>query len=190
MPWKPGKDPFPAQPAAKITDFAYVGELHFVRHAKAPPQTSDSLWQLARPFGATFTVHLADGATKPWKLTAPRGMYTDLASVPEALRSIVDAVGPHLEASILHDYLYMAWTDHRKKARTMDWDFADLMFEAGLAKSGVPFAKRALILLPVRSPVIGWPVFRKKNYTLEKRMNQWLENLAAGHKRADHGAGV
>jgi hypothetical protein len=190
MPWTPGTDPFPADPVKEITDFAYVGELHFVRHAKAPPETSDSLWQLAKPFGATFTVHFEGGGTKAWKITAPRGMYTDLASVPKAVWNIVGPIGKHLEASILHDYLYMAWTDHRQRARRMDWDFADEVLYAGMKASGVTRFDRRLIFGAVHSTLIGWPVFRAKPYTLEQRMNEWLKNLEASHKRKDHGAGV
>jgi hypothetical protein len=182
MPWKPGKDPFPDQAVTGITDFAYVGELAFVRHAKAPPETSDSLWQLSKDFGATFTVALEDGNTKPWKITAPRGMYTDLASVPKAMWNIVGPIGRHLEASILHDYLYMAWTDYDRRASRRDWDFADLMLLTGMTVSKVTPFDRGLIYAAVHSP-IGWAVFRKKPYTLEKRMNQWLPNLAPGHRR-------
>ncbi len=42
-------------------------------------------------------------------LKVPGGMVTDLASAPRAIRSFVGRVGPHLEASIIHDYLYVAW---------------------------------------------------------------------------------
>ena len=42
-------------------------------------------------------------------LTVPRGMLTDLASVPRVARGRVGKVGPHLAASIVHDFLFIAW---------------------------------------------------------------------------------
>ena len=101
--------------------------------------------------------------------------------MPKLLWSIVGPIGSHLEISILHDYLYMAWTDFRPKARRDDWDFADEVFRAGLRASRVH--KRRLIYLAVHSIFTGWPVFRKKSYTLKKRMEEWLPLLAAGHGR-------
>ena len=45
------------------------------------------------------------------RLVVPRGLITDLTSVPRILRVFVGRVGPWLEAAILHDYLYVAWQD-------------------------------------------------------------------------------
>ncbi|MCY4463595.1 MAG: DUF1353 domain-containing protein [Albidovulum sp.] len=42
-------------------------------------------------------------------LKVKRGFPTDLTSVPRPFRPFVGRVGPHLEASIIHDYLYVAW---------------------------------------------------------------------------------
>lgn len=179
--WNPGKDPFPAGKIDDITDFEYLDELKLVRHAqvhvKKPPR---SLWQLSANFRARMTVHPKVG--NPYSLTikAPRGLYTDLASVPQFLWPIVGPVGPHLEASIIHDYLYMAWTDFRARASRRDRDFADAVFLAGMKVSRV--SKRNLIHAVVQSP-IGWAVFRKKSYTLKERMEDWLPQLAAGHGR-------
>ena len=36
------------------------------------------------------------------KIAVPKGMLTDLCSVPRLARWLVSRVGPHLEASILH----------------------------------------------------------------------------------------
>ena len=180
-PWNPGPDPFPAGAVDSITDFEYLDELKLVRHAqvhvKKPPE---SLWQLSADFRARMTVHPKDGAAYPLTLKAPRGLYTDLASVPEHLWSIVGPIGPHLEASIIHDYLYMAWTDFREKALSRDWKFANDVFLAGMTVSKVK--KRDLIHAAVSLPV-GWRVFRKKSYTLKERMEDWLPQLAAGHGR-------
>ncbi|MDA0229936.1 MAG: DUF1353 domain-containing protein [Proteobacteria bacterium] len=181
--WEPGADPFPQDKVEKITDLTYAGELSFVRHAKVhldrPP---NSLWQLAGDISATMTVHLENGTSYSVTVTAPRGLYTDLASVPQALWFVVGPIGKHLEISILHDYLYMAWTDHRAAAARQDWRFADKMFLTGLKESGVGLLKRNLMFAAVHSG-IGWRVFKAKSYTLKQRMDDWLPHLDPGHDR-------
>lgn len=181
MPWNPGPDPFPASDVRRIGNFRYLDELKFVRHARIlvnkPPK---SLWQLSADFRAEMTVQPQEGRSYRLAIKAPRGLYTDLSSVPDLLWSIVGPIGKHLEASILHDYLYMAWTDYRDKARKQDWDFADLVFKEAMTVSKVP--RRRLIYRAVHSP-IGWAVFRRKSYTLKERMEAWLPHLAPGHGR-------
>ncbi|MEM7123033.1 MAG: DUF1353 domain-containing protein [Pseudomonadota bacterium] len=180
MTWEPGEDPFPKGDVKRISDFEYLDELKFVRHARVHVQkTPESLWQLAGDFRARMRVHLKDGTSYDLTLTAPRGMYTDLASVPQALWLFIGPIGSHLEASIIHDYLYMAWTDYRDEARKRDWDFADSVFLAGLKVSKT--STRVPIYLAVR--LMGWFVFRAKSYTLKERMNEWLPLLAPSHQR-------
>ena len=65
----------------------------------------ESLWQLSANFRARMTVHPEDGASYTLTVKAPRGLYTDLSSVPQELWALVGPIGRHLEASILHDYL-------------------------------------------------------------------------------------
>lgn len=180
--WNPGPDPFPAGDIKKITNVEYLDELKFVRHAQVHAKKSGSLWQLAANFRASMTVHPEDGAPYALTIRAPRGLYTDLASVPKAFWHIVGPIGRHLEASIIHDYLYMAWTDFRTKAQRRDWDFADEFFRAGMKASKVRVIDRKLIYMAVHSP-IGWAVFKKKPHTLKNRMNTWLPHLGTGHGR-------
>jgi hypothetical protein len=180
-PWNPGPDPFPAGEVEDITEFEYLDELKFVRHAKVHvDKTPKSLWQLSADFRVSMTVHPREADAYQLTIKVPRGMFTDLSSVPEPLWGIVGPIGRHLEASIAHDYLYMAWTDFREKASRDDWSFADLVFLAGMRVSNVP--KRGLIYEVVHSP-IGWRVFRRKPFTLKERMEEWLPLLAAGHGR-------
>lgn len=96
------------------------------------------------------------------------------ASVPSVLWSLAGPIGRHLEASIIHDYLYMAWTDFRRVATKDDWRFADAVFLAGMTASRAP--RRRLIHFAVHS-FIGWSVFREKPYTLAERMEAWLPDL-------------
>jgi hypothetical protein len=181
--WNPGADPFPPQEIKKISDFQYLDELKFVRHAKVhvkkPPE---SLWQLSDDFRVRMMVHPKNGAPYALTIRAPHGLQTDLASVPQVVWSIVGPIGRHLEASVIHDYLYMAWTDFRDTAVERDWDFADEVFLAGMKVSKVRSCQRTLIYIAVRTR-IGWWVFKKKPYTLTERMDDWLPHLAAGHGR-------
>lgn len=183
MPWNPGPDPFPPGEIKKITDFEFLDELKFVCHAEVHvKKVPESLWQLAADFRARMKVHPVQGAARQITLTAPRGMFTDLASVPEVFWTIVGPIGPHLEASIIHDYLYMAWTDFRAKAVKRDWEFADEVLLAGMKVSGVKPSTRTLIYAAVHS-IVGWTVFEKKTWTLKTRMDDWLPLLAADHGR-------
>lgn len=180
-PWNPGPDPFPAGEIDKITDFEYLDELKFVRHAQVHvKKTPQSLWQLSANFRVRMIVHPKNGNAYSQTIKAPRGLYTDLASVPNALWSIVGPIGTHLEASIVHDYLYMCWTDFRAVALRRDWNFADTVFLTGMRVSKVQ--KRNLIYTVVHSP-IGWNVFRRKPYSLKERMEEWLPQLARSHDR-------
>ena len=103
--------------------------------------------------------------------------------MPQPFWSFLGPIGAHLEVSIVHDYLYMAWTDFREEdeVRRRDWDFADTLFRVGMKASGVGGIKRALAYRAVR--MFGWPVFRAKSYTLANRMADWLPLLDAGHGR-------
>lgn len=180
--WKPGVDPFPTKVVTAICEFRFLDELKLVRHAEVHlDKVPQSLWQLAGDFRAAMTVSMIDGTERNITIKAPRGLYTDLASVPEALWSIVGPIGPHLEASIVHDYLYMGWTDFRDKALKRDWNFADAVFEAGMDASDVDPFDRKLIITAVR--VAGWSVFRKKSYSLKRRMDEWLPLLERSHSR-------
>lgn len=81
-----------------------------------------------------------------FEITVPKGMLTDLTSVPPAVRGIIGPVGPHLEAAIVHDFLYVAWQDVAGvEAREKDREFADkLMRAAMLSAGGGSFQRRAI----------------------------------------------
>lgn len=138
--WNPGADPFPATTIDKITDLEYLDELKFVRHATVhTDKTPRSLWQLSANFRVRMTAHPEDGEPYALTIEAPRGLHTDLASVPKALWWVVGPIGRHLEASIIHDYLYMAWTDFRATAMKRD---------RGLRRHGLPCRHEGLESAP------------------------------------------
>lgn len=141
-------NPYPEGWAA-IVGFAYETPLWLARGIAAVKtrRGADAEYILARPYGVRYR-----RAGEGWRrLTVPAGLATDLASVPAAARPLIGRVGPHLEASIVHDYLYVAWQDvPGRGARAHDRAFADALLLAGMAEAGVDAVRRRLIYRAVR----------------------------------------
>ena len=82
------------------------------------------------------TFNPADNQRSRWPvvaISAPEGMATDLSSVSRIAWSIVNRVGPHLEASLLYD-----WLDIETRAPTGDVRrFADAVFLADMVAADV-----------------------------------------------------
>ena len=80
------------------------------------------------------------------EITVPKGMLTDLTSVPSVARGIIGRVGPHLEAAIVHDFLYVAWQDVAGlEAREKDREFSDKLMRAAMLSANVDsFDRRAI----------------------------------------------
>lgn len=97
-----------------------------------------------------------------WNITVPEGMLTDLASVPWWGRWFAGRVGKHLEAAIVHDFLYIAWQDIDGE---VDMDaarlFADRVFLAGMKAAGVGWLRRTVMYSAVR--VAGGRLFRSRD---------------------------
>ena len=131
--------------AVEVVDFTYHDDLHLARKINAVRRRAgdDADYVVAKDYQATITF-TEPGAPDESELTitVPKGMLTDLCSVPRPVWWIVNRVGPHLEASITHDWLYVAWqvekiepTDEMKK-------FADDVFLAAMEKANVGGIKR------------------------------------------------
>lgn len=122
--------------------------------------------------GADYTVRLTvDGVG--WGIAVPRGLITDLTSVPAPLRIIASRVGPWLEAAIVHDYLYIAWQDvPGLRPRARDRAFADLVMLRAMEAAHVGVVKRRLIYFAVRA--FGGRAFRRQSderyVTLPRRL--------------------
>lgn len=89
-----------------------------------PPQLSrfaDPIYFLLTPL--TWTAE-PDTSVGLRSVTVPKGFVTDLASIPEALFSVLRADGPYATAAIVHDFLY--WD--QKTSR----EDADLVFQAAM----------------------------------------------------------
>ncbi len=91
-------------------------------------------------------------------------MLTDLASVPRVARGIVGKVGPHLEASIVHDFLFIAWQllDGRG-ARKEDFRFANAVMFAGLDATDLVSLGRNAIKAALNFPYFAWSTYRDRN---------------------------
>ena len=94
-------------------------------------------------------------------IQVPRGLITDLTSVPPLGRIFVSRVGPWLEAALLHDYLYIAWQDIPERgAREADRRFADELFLVAMEHSEVAKWRRTLIFWSVR--LFGGAPYRRR----------------------------
>lgn len=130
----------------KISNFQFKTPLWLYRSAdasKLAPKGKDPLYVVGETFRVSFKVkgYMA-GDLK--EAVVPKGMLTDLASVPRVARSVAGRVGRHLEASIVHDYLY-------GRRSPTNREYADAVFNAGMKASGVPRFRRWLIYRAVRA---------------------------------------
>lgn len=82
----------------------------------------------------------------------PRGFITDLASIPAALRWLIDPDGPSRQAAVLHDFLYCAHYMTRAEA--------DALFLEALEACGVDWATRHAMYIGVR--VGGWVYWNQR----------------------------
>ena len=156
-------DPYPCEYKnnPSITGFKYQSHLHLLR-LKQRPRRIDTDREAQYIVDKNYTVCYQLNNLTWHAITVPRGTLTDLASVPRMFRGIVGRVGPHLEASIVHDYLYVAWqvkgkcpTDSMRLRRFADKLYLKAMREAGMG------CKAHLIYLAVR--VAGGGIFCRRN---------------------------
>jgi hypothetical protein len=158
------ENPYPDVDWREITAFEYIDPLILRRNAKGLVFRRDKLKDADYIVAADYKIkYRLDDEAQDRFVTAPQGMLTDLSSSPRFARAIVGKVGPHLEASIVHDFLYIAWQDiDGRGARPEDRRFADKLLLAGMAAAKVGRIKRGLIYLAVRS-FVGRLVYDEEN---------------------------
>ena len=142
------ENPYPDGERSQISDFHYDTPLLLYRGIESVKKSNgkDADYILFRPYTIQYRL---DG--DPRSITVPRGMLTDLASVPRFARGLIGRVGPHLEASIVHDFLYIAWQDlPGRGAHDRDRAFADELFSVGMKQAKVHGFKSAAIFRAVR----------------------------------------
>ncbi len=152
-------DPYPDAWHA-ITGFAYRSALSLVRPLNTVQSRlgEDADYILQRDFLVDYQI---DGI-ETRRVVVPRGLITDLTSVPRLFRVFVGRVGPWLEAAILHDYLYIAWQDvPGRGVRPRDRLFADRMMLRAMEAAGVSAVQRWAIYAAVR--VFGAAAYARRD---------------------------
>ena len=145
-------NPYPDKEWSEISDFDYETPMVLRREAEAVPKRGDkekdAEYILGEEYRVTFKL---DGDAR--EIRVPRGMLTDLSSAPTfASLAGIGRVGPHLEASIVHDYLYIAWQylEPKGAARSEDRRFADKLFRVAMKQAEVLSVRREIIYRAVR----------------------------------------
>lgn len=142
-------DPFPA-PLGTPATCIYSSDLALIRFKEAIQTGAgrDALYITQRPYFIQYTL---DDSDEVYGLTVPAGMLTDLASVPWFARWLVGRVGRHLEAAIVHDFLYVArhWEDDEVE-RADKRRFADELMQVAMRDAGVNGFAAWLIFMSVR----------------------------------------
>ena len=107
-----------------------------------------STWALQNSFGVW--------RNGTWVTTLQRGFETDLASIPRIIRSITPQIGHHIQAAIVHDFIY------RDPGAKVRWsrEAADRLFYDGMKSLGVYWLRRWVMYLGVRA--FGGLSWRKK----------------------------
>lgn len=142
----------------RIEHFQYSSHLHIGRKNKkiVRYRQSEINYVVLSDYRVSFTV---DGRLQ--NLTVPAGMLTDLASVPAFARPAIGRVGPHLEASIVHDFLFVAWQLLPGSiARRSDWRFANEVMYAALRETAMAGWKQWAIRRALNG--FSWRVFRER----------------------------
>lgn len=112
--------------------------------------------------GADYTVTWEDGAGAERHITVPRGMLTDLASVPPLFRSLVSRTGPWVEAAVVHDFLTVAWRAMDGRGTVARRAFADAVMRAAMDEAGVNPTSKQLIHGAIRAAALfGYPRFER-----------------------------
>ena len=83
-------------------------------------------FELLKPFYFYFVEGINEG------VTVPAGFQTDFASIPRLFTPLIQKMGKHSKASVLHDYLYSEPKFRSRKE--CDMIFLDALKAAGVSK--------------------------------------------------------
>lgn len=153
----PPVSPYPAPGWKCITGFWFKTDLCLARRKERDPRFGpEEQYLVAKKYVVCAEL---DGKIDQ-VIKVPRGTVTDLASVPPVFRWYVGRVGRHLEASIVHDWLYVAW-QQRGLDPTDDMRlFSDKVMLAAMQASGMG-CKAYVIYWAIR--VFGTCIFYRRN---------------------------
>ena len=137
---------YPHSLPVEVTGFSYCDDVHLTRSIDAVRgrKGEDAYYVLGRSYWCTVTMMIG-GKKAIHPILVPRGFLTDLSTAPRLARALVSRVGPHLEASVVHDWLYVAWQHEGIKATDEIRLFADDVFLAAMKAAKVKSWRRWLI---------------------------------------------
>lgn len=151
-----------ADPSVNIQDFSYTDWLVLGRAPYTLKRGNrEAMYVVMEDYRVSLEI---DG--KLMVIVVPKGMTTDLTSVPRFFRNIIGRVGPHLEAAIVHDWLYVAWQLQDREPTRADWKFANRVLYAGLKSAKVSWITRVGIRLAMEFPFLSWGVFKGRDTNL------------------------
>ncbi len=157
--------PYPTSDWKCITGLWFKTDLCLARLKERDPRFGPEEQYL---IAKNYVVHAQLDGENVQEIEVPAGAVTDLASVPRVFRWYVGRVGRHLEASIVHDWLYVAW-QKCGLAPTDDMRlFSDKVMLAAMLASGMG-CKAHVIYWTIR--VFGTCIFygrNRKPHVLEK----------------------
>jgi len=151
------QDPYPAAPT-EVVGFTFTEDL-FLRRLKDKPTTRSGLganFVVERDYTVCWDSPTATGQ----KITVPRGMITDLASVPPVFRWLIGRVGPYLEAAVVHDFLTIAWRSLDGNGSVERRKFADDIMLAAMKAACVGW-QRPFIYGAIRAH--AWATYPKSS---------------------------
>lgn len=149
-------------PDLPITSFYYTDWLILGRAPQFLKRGNrESLYVVMEDYKVSLTIE-----GKRFDVVVPAGMTTDLVSVPKMFRSVIGKVGPHLEACIVHDWLYVAWQLQNRMPMRDDWKFANRVLYAGLKAANVSWTTRVGIKIAMETANLSWDVFAQRDKNL------------------------
>ncbi len=163
---------YPTDGPVEVLGFAYTDDLYLTRGIEAVQmrgEEEDADYIVARRYCSEVQFRLPNGSECTFPIDVPCGLLTDLSSVPRWGRWLLGKVGPHLEASIVHDWLYVAWRDEaawQGENRPPGWvrRFADDVFLAAMKEAGVGRFRRSIAHAAVCA--FGRRSFYKRNKSI------------------------
>ena len=134
--------------SVEVLDVEYLDPLILTRKITAVQRRKgeDARYVVARQYRACVTIKDAQGNHSTFMVHVLAGFLTNLSSVPRCFRWYIGRVGPHLEATILHDWLCTAWQLHAPSVPSKaNRNFADGVFRVAMREANVGCFKRSLM---------------------------------------------
>ncbi len=174
MTYTPTVCPFPSQAIGKqevISDVSFPDPM-LLKQYDREPEPDAGHWQLLADYRMIMRL---PGDDSLWTITAPRGMMTDQASIPQRFWDWegLAPFGRHSGPSLIHDYLFLCWNIwemRRPETLRQRFNFANRVFWEGLKNKGVKPKKKMYHSVDL----FGWEVFKDNPEPFDQAMNRWL----------------